>query len=125
MKKFVKSAAVAAIALAGILGGATSASAAASDCPANTLCFFADGNFTGTMYSVSGPQGTWVNVPGWFNDQMSSWVNNLAYDARWSVDPSGGGSTFCMNSGNTNPQVISSRNDLMSAYYIYFSNAIC
>lgn len=124
MNKLKKIVAALALAMAGLTVSATGASAAASDCPANTLCFFADINYGGTVYLATGSTGTWYNV-GSFNDQMSSWINNSTHDALWSVDANGGGSTYCLNSGSHNAQVISSRNDLLSAYYIYLSNAIC
>ena len=124
VNRFVVVLASALLALTSSVGLASSATAAASDCPSTSLCFFQDINYSGDIYLDTGTQGSWHYVY-WFNDQMSSWINNSAYDARWSVDASGGGATYCMNSASQNAQVISSRNDLLSAYFIYFSNAIC
>jgi len=99
--------------------------ASATTCNANTLCLYEDINYGGAMLPFLGPTGGWVFVGNSFNDLMSSWINNLAYDARWSVDINGGGATYCLNSGSQNAQVISSRNDLLSAVIVYSNNAIC
>lgn len=124
MKKSLHALLAVAVILGSSLFGASAANASAGDCPSNTLCFFQDINFSGNVYFATGAPGTWHYV-GSFNDQMSSWINNGSTDARWSVDANGGGATYCMNSGSQNAQVISSRNDLLSAYYVYLSNAIC
>ena len=115
----------AALVLSLALAPLSSTAASAVVCTSNTLCLYEHINFGGNMLPVYAPTGGWVSVGSSFNDVMSSWINNLQYDARWSVDANGGGATYCMNSGSQNAQVISSRNDLLSAYIVYSSDTIC
>jgi Peptidase inhibitor family I36 len=76
-KQILQRVAVPAAMTAAVVGGslvtAPSASAAASDCPANMACIFQEVNFQGRM--LGDPDGT-GNVGDYMNDRTSSIVNN-------------------------------------------------
>lgn len=100
-----------------------------ADCPAGWTCLFADKNLTGRMlkWSAGGSYGN-LSDNG-FNDQMSSWKNRNARDARWYWDANRGGTTRCMNSNTANVDVgsgvFNTDNDEASSWGIYATGSGC
>lgn len=99
---------------------------AQSPCPANTLCFYADDYFEGTVIAtVTGPTWEWVPLASSLNDTMSSWINNTAYDATWSVDAFGSGTRYCLKAGSFNAKLIDTRDNQMSSYRVWGNANVC
>jgi hypothetical protein len=101
-------------------------------CFAGSVCLYADANYGGRLVSFSACDYNGDGVCDWvnlilftFNDQMSSWKNTKAADAKWSFNAGGGGTQRCMNSNSQNPQLSATNNDKASAVIIYTSSTVC
>lgn len=112
--------------------GATSASAAKSDCPANRMCLWTGPDFTGTMthYKVQGScdLGCWYGVGEIMNNNASSVynrVNLIVYlSGRTASDANanGPGANFTCVNGSGGARNLTSMNNLVSSYE--FSNRV-
>lgn len=90
----VKLSVLLAAAVLGLGAGGLSASAGSSLCPSNRVCTYVNHEWVGLLgYRAAG--GALVNVSSGANDQMSSWENKTATNARWYFNANGGGA--CRN----------------------------
>ena len=72
------------------------AHAGSSSCPSARVCLYADNNFSSLLgYRSAG--GGRVNISSASDNQMDSWENKTATNARWYHDPNGGGKCVTMS----------------------------
>ncbi|NHC47599.1 peptidase inhibitor family I36 protein [Motilibacter aurantiacus] len=100
--------------------------AAYSDCPNNYVCLFENASWGGRLirwYNAN----TAISDLGLytFNDELSSWVNNSPYDARWFYNSSYGGTTRCMNAESGSPSSLGGDDDKASSFRVYTDAVAC
>jgi Peptidase inhibitor family I36 len=94
------------------------------DCPSERVCLFEHENFNGRV--VQFPYYSKINLPDYgFNDQMTSFVNNLSNDVSWFEHSHGTwfNPMHCMQSNDSSP--IISPNDTASAIETWSNNNSC
>lgn len=79
-------------------GLADSVTSPSDACPQRAVCLWRDAAFKGRMLKFYDVTSYWQNLgaPYYFDNQMSSWRNRKANDARWSEHADGGGFWRCM-----------------------------
>jgi hypothetical protein len=94
-------------------------------CPSTWVCLWHDSNYAGRMLQFHDITTYWQNLTDYgFNDEMSSWRNRKAVDAKWSYDVGGGGTQRCMDAG-ASASSLGGDNDEASAIRIFGSSTIC
>ncbi len=95
-----------------------------ADCPSERVCLFEHDNFNGRV--VQFPYYSKINLPDYgFNDQMTSFVNNLGNDVSWFEHSHGTwfNPMHCMQSHSSSP--IIEPNDTASAIETWSNNHSC
>ena len=101
-------------------------------CTTGYVCLWRDAQYLNTRVMTNVCDFTGDGQCDWqnlilvsFNDVMSSWMNRMTVDAKWSFNAGGGGTQRCMNAGSQNPQLSAGNNDQASAVKIFMSSAAC